>query len=230
MKQTILYFMAGLFLLTGCAKEELSLAEGNQVGYLTVENLVPQQAEQVSVGGSRAVDVDLYVEIIDINATTTYNPGSVPAKIELAVGNCTVKAYNAAYKDNTPNTAKYYAEKTVEIEEGKVEYLSLEVPMVNYGVTLSLPDNFSAWFSDYTFSIGKSAATETFSLKEDEVIYFDYQKGDVLSYSLKVTSNEEADGTFTQTGSYGSDEGKAIESGKIYQIIYNWETKALEMN
>lgn len=227
MKQTILYFMAGLFLLTGCAKEELSLAEGNQVGYLTVENLVPQQAEQVSVGGSRAVDADLYVEITDTKATTTYKPGAVPAKIELTTGTCTVKAYNAAYKDNTTNAAKYYAETTVEIKEGKVEYLSLEVPMVNYGVTLSLPDNFSDWFSDYTFSIGKSAATETFSLKEDEVIYFDYQKGDVLSYSLKVTSKEEA---FTQTGSYGSDEGKAIESGKIYQIIYNWETKALEMN
>ena len=229
MKQTILYFMAGLFLLTGCAKEELSLAEGNQVGYLTVENLVPQQAEQISVG-SRAVDADLYVEITDTKATTTYNPGKVPAKIELAVGNCTIKAYNAAYKDNTTNAAKYYAETTVEIKEGKVEYLSLEVPMVNYGVTLSLPDNFSGWFSDYTFSIGKSAATETFSLKEGEVVYFDYQKGDVLSYSLKVTSKEEADVTFTQTGSYGSDEGKAIESGKIYQIIYNWETKALEMN
>lgn len=226
MKQTILYFIAGLFLLTGCTQEEPSLTESNQVGYLTVEDLTPQQAEQISVG-SRAVNADLYVEITDAKATTTYNPGKVPAKIELAAGTCTVKAYNAAYKDNTTNAAKYYAETTVEIKEGKVEYLSLEVPMVNYGVTLSLPDNFSAWFSDYTFSIGKSAATETFSLKEDEVIYFDYQKGDVLSYSLKVTSKEEA---FTQTGSYGSDEGKAIESGKIYQIIYNWETKALEMN
>ena len=193
MKQTILYFIAGLFLLTGCAKEELSLAEGNQVGYLTVENLVPQQAEQISVG-SRAVDADLYVEITDTKDTTTYNPGAVPAKIELAVGTCTVKAYNAAYKDNTPNAAKYYAETTVEIKEGKVEYLSLEVPMVNYGVTLSLPDNFSDWFTDYTFSIGKKTATETSVLKEGEVIYFDYQKGDVLSYSLKVTSKEEADG------------------------------------
>lgn len=229
MKQTIVYFIAGLFFLTSCTQEELSLTESNQVGYLTVEDLILQQAEQISVG-SRAVDADLYVEITDTKATTTYKPGAVPAKIELTTGTCTVKAYNAAYKDNTTNAAKYYAETTVEIKEGKVEYLSLEVPMVNYGVTLSLPDNFSYWFSDYTFSIGKSAATETFSLKEDEVIYFDYQKGDVLSYSLKVTSKEEADGTFTQTGSYGSDEGKAIESGKIYQIIYNWETKALEMN
>ena len=102
--------------------------------------------------------------------------------------------------------------------------------MVNYGVTLSLPDNFSDWFSDYTFSIGKKTATETSVLKEGEVIYFDYQKGDVLSYSLKVTSKEEADSTFMQTGSYGSDEGKAIEAGKIYQITYNWATKSLEMN
>lgn len=227
MKQTILYFIAGLFLLTGCTQEELSLTESDQIGYLTVEGLTLQQAELISVG-SRAADADLYVEITDTKATTTYNPGAVPAKIELTAGTCTVKAYNAAYKDNTTNAAKYYAETTVEIKEGKVEYLSLEVPMVNYGVTLSLPDNFSDWFSDYTFSIGKSTATET--LKEDEVIYFDYQQGDVLSYSLSVTSKEESDGTFTQTGSYGSDEGKAIETGKIYRITYNWETKALEIN
>lgn len=154
MKQTILYFIAGLFFLTGCTQEEPSLTESNQVGYLTVEDLTLQQAEQISVG-SRAVDADLYVEITDTKATTTYNPGAVPAKIELTTGTCTVKAYNAAYKDNTTNAAKYYAETTFEIKEGKVEYLSLEVPMVNYGVTLSLPDNFSDWFSDYTFSVGK---------------------------------------------------------------------------
>lgn len=229
MKQTILYFIAGLFFLTGCAQEELSITESNQVGYLTVEDLTLQQAELISVG-SRAADADLYVEITDTNATTTYNPGAVPAKIELTTGTCTVKAYNAAYKDNTTNAAKYYAETKVEIEEGKVEYLSLEVPMVNYGVTLSLPDNFSVWFSDYTFSIGKKTATETSVLKEGEVIYFDYQKGDVLSYSLKVTSKEETDGTFMQSGSYGDAEGKAIEPGKIYQITYNWATKSLEMN
>lgn len=229
MKQTILYFIAGLFFLTGCTQEEPSLTESDQIGYLTVEDLTLQQAEQISVG-SRAVDADLYVEIADTNATTTYNPGAVPAKIELTTGTCTVKAYNAAYKDNTPNTAKYYAETKVEIKEGKVEYLSLEVPMVNYGVTLSLPDNFSDWFTDYTFSIGKKTAAETSVLKEGEVIYFDYQKGDVLSYSLKVTSKEEADGTFMQSGSYGDAEGKAIEPGKIYQITYNWATKSLEMN
>lgn len=229
MKRTIQYFITGLLLLTGCAKEELSFTESNQVGYLTVEDLALQQAELVSVG-SRAVDADLYVEITDINATTTYNPGSVPAKIELAVGTCTVKAYNATYKDNTPNAAKYYAETKVEIEEGKVEYLSLEVPMVNYGVTLSLPDNFSDWFTDYTFSIGKKTATETSVLKEGEVTYFDYEKGDVLSYSLKVTSKDETDGTFMQSGSYGDAEGKAIEAGKIYRITYNWATKSLEMN
>lgn len=230
MKQTILYFIAGLFFLTGCTQEEPSLTESNQVGYLTVENLVPQQAEQISVG-SRAADADLYVEITDAKATTTYKPGAVPAKIELAAGTCTVKAYNAAYKDNTTNAAKYYAETKVEIEEGKVEYLSLEVPMVNYGVTLSLPDNFFNWFTEnYTFSVGKKNATETSVLKEGEVIYFDYQKGDVLSYSLKVTSKEEANGTFMQTGSYGDAEGKAIEAGKIYRITYNWATKSLEMN
>lgn len=226
MKQTIVYFIVGLFLLTGCAQEELSLTGSNQVGYLAVEDLTLQQAELISVG-SRAADADLYVEITDTKDTTTYNPGAVPAKIELAAGTCTVKAYNAAYKDNTTNAAKYYAETTVEIKEGKVEYLSLEVPMVNYGVTLSLPDNFSDWFSDYTFSIGKSTATET--LKEDEVIYFDYQQGDILSYSLSAISKEEADGTFTQTGSYGSDEGKAIEAGKIYRIAYNWATESLEV-
>ena len=210
MKQTILYFIAGLF------------------GYLTVEDLTLLQAEQISVG-SRAVDADLYVEITDAKATTTYNPGRVPAKIELAAGTCTVKAYNAAYKDNTTNAAKYYAETTVEIKEGKVEYLSLEVPMVNFGVSLSLPENFWHWFSAYKFTVGAGDASQTM-LDEGKVAYFDYEKDVVINYTLSVTSKEELDGTFTQTGSYGSDEGKAIEAGKIYRITYNWETKALEIN
>ena len=228
MKQTILYFIAGLFLLTGCAQEEPSLTESNQVGYLTVEDLTFQQAELISVG-SRAADADLYVEITDTKVTTTYEPGKVPAKIELAVGNCTIKAYNAAYKDKTPNAAKYYAEKTVEIEEGKVEYLSLEVPMVNFGVSLSLPENFWDWFSAYKFTVGAGDASQTM-LDEGKVAYFDYEKDVVINYTLSVTSKKELDGTFTQTGSYGSDEGKAIEAGKIYRITYNWETKALEIN
>ena len=49
MKQTILYFIAGLFFLIGCTQEEPSLTESNQVGYLTVEDLTLQQAEQISV-------------------------------------------------------------------------------------------------------------------------------------------------------------------------------------
>lgn len=228
MKQTIVYFIVGLFLLTGCTQEELSLTESDQIGYLTVEGLTLQQAELISVG-SRAADADLYVEITDTKVTTTYEPGKVPAKIELAVGNCTIKAYNAAYKDKTPNAAKYYAEKTVEIEEGKVEYLSLEVPMVNFGVSLSLPENFWDWFSAYKFTVGAGDASQTM-LDEGKVAYFDYEKDVVINYTLSVTSKKELDGTFTQTGSYGSDEGKAIEAGKIYRITYNWETKALEIN
>jgi len=47
MKQTILYFIAGLFLLASCAQEELSITESSQVGYLTVEDLTLQQAEQM---------------------------------------------------------------------------------------------------------------------------------------------------------------------------------------
>lgn len=84
-----------------------------------------------------------------------YEPGKVPAKLDLPAGSYLLKTYNLAYKDmpNWVDTetggAAFYAEKNFKIDAGKINYLNVEVPMVNIGVSLKLPEGFSDRFKDY---------------------------------------------------------------------------------
>ena len=147
MKQIWIYTCAiSLISLFACQQEELP--SNNNVGYLSLENISIQSANVETIT-TRAVDNDLYVEISGNGSTTTYEPGNTPSKIELPKGEYTLKAYNAAYnaKDTLSSAHKgeaiYYIDsQSFTIEEGKVNYLSVEVPMTNSGVRLKLPDGF----------------------------------------------------------------------------------------
>ena len=60
MKQTILYLLLGVFLLTSCQQEEIPNAE-TAMGTLSLNGISVQVANETV--SSRAVDADLYVEI-----------------------------------------------------------------------------------------------------------------------------------------------------------------------
>ncbi|MDY5623562.1 MAG: DUF4493 domain-containing protein [Bacteroidales bacterium] len=223
--------------LFACQQEELP--SNSNVGYLSLENISIQSANVETIT-TRAVDTDLYVEIWDEAGTSqvgeTYEPGKVPTKIELEPGNYTLKAYNAAFLDqsswteNDKGAAVYSVDqKSFTIEAGKVNYLSVEVPMINIGVRLALPEGFSGdsgWFEDYTFTVrvGKVGEEKTVELKDEEIAYFSYSNGVKLSYQLGATNN---DGELFNSGEIIYDE--ALSPGTIYVITYDYATKALRL-
>lgn len=238
MKQIWIYTCAiCLMSLFACQQEELP--SNSNVGYLSLENISIQSANVETIT-TRAVDTDLYVEIWDEAGTSqvgeTYEPGKVPTKIELEPGNYTLKAYNAAFLDqsswteNDKGAAVYSVDqKSFTIEAGKVNYLSVEVPMINIGVRLALPEGFSGdsgWFEDYTFTVrvGKVGEEKTVELKDEEIAYFSYSNGVKLSYQLGATNN---DGELFNSGEIIYDE--ALSPGTIYVITYDYATKALRL-
>lgn len=238
MKQIWIYTCAiCLMSLFACQQEELP--SNSNVGYLSLENISIQSANVETIT-TRAVDTDLYVEIWDEAGTSqvgeTYEPGKVPTKIELEPGNYTLKAYNAAFLDqsswteNDKGAAVYSVDqKSFTIEAGKVNYLSVEVPMINIGVRLALPEEFSGdsgWFEDYTFTVrvGKVGEEKTVELKDEEIAYFSYSNGVKLSYQLGATNN---DGELFNSGEIIYDE--ALSPGTIYVITYDYATKALRL-
>lgn len=225
MKQIWIYTCAiSLISLFACQQEELP--SNNNVGYLSLENISIQSANVETIT-TRAVDSDLYVEISDNESTTTYNPGNTPSKIELTAGNYTLKAYNAAYKkqsswgnDNKGEGAFYIDNKSFTIEEGKVNYLSVEVPMTNIGVRLALPEGFSNWFNTYSFNV--SAGNRSVSITNGETVYFN--TGQDISYTLSAQNNDSEQKTDSKTITKDQ-----IAAGTIYVITYNYATQSLQL-
>lgn len=224
MKRIWLYTIClGLVGLFACQQEDLPSV--GETGFLSLENMTVEVANTESIS-TRAVDNDLYVEIWDEAGSQvgeTYEPGNIPAKIELDPGNYTLKAYNAAFNEQSidKGAAIYYIDnKFFTIEAGKVNYLSVEVPMTNIGVRLALPEGFSNWFKTYSFTI--SDGNRSVSISNGETAYFSIVQD--IYYTLSVTNND--DEQKTDSNAITKDQ---IAAGTIYVITYDYATEALRL-
>ena len=224
MKQYILCIMLGIFLLASCQKEE-RFAEESATGFLSLTGITLQA--DIQTISSRAVDSELYVEILQNEETyCLYEPGTVPDKIELPAGTYQLRAYNAAFQMENPyedlgNAVFYQEGTTFEVKAGEVTPLELKVPMINFGVTLRLPEEFAAYFGEnYTFTVTSDRSVR---LKEGETVYFPYSENMTFSYSLTAINGDD-EVTAPQGGTCTK-----VTSGTIYTVSYEMETQSLNI-
>ena len=224
MKQTILYLLLGTFLLASCQQEDIS--SNTATGYLVLESIDVQVNQQTV--SSRAVDADLYVDILQEDAIfRQYGPGMVPDRIELPEGTYRLHVYNAAatlpdpYDGNGVAIFEYTGEPITIEANGTTLIEEIEVPMINFGVTLQLPEEFNTYFKNYAFTVTSDRSVE---LKEGETAYFPYDSDKVtFSYSLKATN---ADGEESEPEGGTRNE---VVSGTIYTVSYEMETQSLNI-
>lgn len=229
MKRIWLYTIClGLVGLFACQQEDLPSV--GETGFLSLENMTVEVANTESISTRAVDDDDLYVEIssqdVTPEVTLKYNPDSIPSKIELGAGRYALKIYNdTTLLDKTP---VYYKDTIFEIEAGKVNYLSVKVPMINWGVQLDLPQNFVDWFDEenYTFTVkvGIAGEEKTVELKNEEIAYFPHSNDVTLSYQLIATNT---DGEHFESEKITYD--KVLSPGTIYVITYDYATKALRL-
>lgn len=225
MKQTILYLLLGTFLLASCRQEE-TLPDNTATGYLVLESIDVQVNQQTV--SSRAVDADLYVDILQEDAIfRQYGPGMVPDRIELPEGTYRLHVYNAAatlpdpYDGNGVAIFEYTGEPITVEANGTTLIEEIEVPMINFGVTLQLPEEFNTYFKNYAFTVTSDRSVE---LKEGETAYFPYNSDKVtFSYSLKATN---ADGEESEPEGGTRNE---VVSGTIYTVSYEMETQSFHV-
>ena len=229
MKQTILYLLLGIFLLTSCQQEEMPSAE-TAMGTLSLDGISVQVANETV--SSRAVDADLYVKILqngDIYNNLVYAPGQVPNKIELPVGSYQLRIYNAAYQSENPYEGKgqaiFFSDATsFEVKAGEVTRLEeIKVPMINFGVTLKLPEGFDTLFKAYTFSV--TLGERTVEWKNGEVIepaYFPHDTNVTFSYRLEATNMDGE--VFSQKDTYDR-----VVAGTVYTVTYEMGTQLLSV-
>lgn len=217
MKHT-LYTLLSFFLLISCQQEDILPEQGKGYLQLTDLSLASPTIENVH---TRAVDEDLYVEIIGTDVNNTYEPGTFPSKIELEAGEYTLKAYNKAYKNKTSNTPQYYVETTFTIQAEKVTYPTISVPMVNVGISLAtLSDELQGLFNDVELSFYTTDEQTVTVLQPGETIYMDYAEDMTFTYTLTATNADNETFT-TERKTYGKVEGEKVEPGHCYVITYS---------
>lgn len=217
MKHT-LYTLLSFFLLISCQQEDILSEQGKGYLQLTDLSLVSPTIESVH---TRAVDEDLYVEIIGTDVNNTYEPGTFPSKIELKAGEYTLKAYNEAYKNKTSNAPQYYVETTFTIQAEKVTYPTISVPMVNVGISLAtLSDELQELFSDVELSFYTTNEQATTTLQPGGIAYMDYAEDMTFTYTLTATNADNETFT-TEKKIYGDMEGEKVKLGHCYVISYS---------
>lgn len=218
MKQ-FLYILSFLFFATSC-NTDINQAAGVGKGMLALQEVSVMYPNQETIG--RGIDNDLAIQVLKADNTPvtgmTYAAGSqIPNKLELNAGNYKLFAYTenqTSWRDdnNGLGVAVFALTEPFTIEEDWVTYLNLKVPMLNYGVSIQMPDNINEWFSDYTLTVEEG--NRSVPIKAYETAYFDNES---LQIVLSATNIE---------GEHYELPARTIsnlEAGKLYNITYSFE-------
>lgn len=223
MKHTLLY-IATTLLLASCGQEELPLDE-QALGYLSL-SAVEVEASDVQLISTRAGETDDLIVALTPTGEGTAKEYEYAETISCPPGTYTLEIYNQAYKDKA-DTAQYYFERTepVVITEGETEPVgNISVPMINFGVTFSWPEELKG-FTEIKFNVEYGSTSK--EIQTGETAYFDISDGKIISYSLSA-KNEDMVPVFTK-GSYGDEENETLKAGTIYTVFYKLETQTLEI-
>ena len=221
MKHTLLY-IATLFLLAACQQEELP--QGAQaLGYLSL-SAVDVEAGDVQLISTRASETDdLIVALTDESEKMTeYDYAET---ISCPPGTYTLEIYNQAYKDKADAAQYYYKhDESVVITEGATEPVEAEVPMINFGITFSWPEDLKG-FTEIKFKIEYDSTSK--EIQTGETAYFDISDKETISYTLSAQNEDKY--PVATNGLYGDEENETLKAGTIYIVSYKLETQTLEI-
>ena len=223
MMTRLLYMLSLLapVLLTACVSEQFPTRKVGK-GTLMLSSINRVQAKGTTIA-TRAVDNDLAVEILNEDGTLyggmSYAAGTeVPPKFILPVGNYFLHAYsenqNTWSSENGGLGAPVYdVRQPFTIESDWITYLDVSVPMLNYGVTYSVPTNFDAWFPTADFTV--TVASRSLQPTTEQVVYFDPDDGD-FAFSLHLVNSDGEEYT-TETHTFA-----APAAGHLYDVHYSF--------
>lgn len=170
------------------------------------------------ISSTRAIDSDLAVSILDNegNPYCEFLPGEIPTKIVLEPGQFIIRAYTDNQEtwqeaNNGRGEACYYVEYQVKMNFDEIRRDTISVPMINYAVSLKLPEYFHNLFNSHTFAL--ISGNRNTSIQEGETAYFNPSDGG-FAYSLQATN---IDGV---THSHSAYKYSDVQSGKHYVVKY----------
>lgn len=232
MKRILLYIV-NIILLASCQQGELPNAETGY-GYLYVSEL-SVNTPQIDVVSSRAETEEepLTIEIWKgEELLQTLSEADLANKIELEAGTgYTLKVYSSGkdkeWANDNLGAPIYYAEKTFEILTDRTTQVQVEVPMINFGVSFSFPEEYKEAFPTCNLTVIVGERTVG-NIQPGETAYFPYDAAvTTFTYTLNATNTDEE--TQTATGTYGEAENETISAGTVYTVTYEMATRSLSV-
>ena len=180
----LLYIFLLFSILVSCSDEEqTSLLQGE--GTLVLTDLCRKEVVKSVVKTRNVIDPDLALEILTSDnavyrdyqyAAGATLPDDVKDKFSLIPGNYTLHAYTEnrtswATDNEGRGSGVYEVREAFAVQADWVTYLNVEVPLINYGVTYSVPEGFSDWFPTCAFTVAGDG--RTCPLTADQIAYFD---------------------------------------------------------
>lgn len=199
-----------LLCLVSCTQEEVARS-----GRCTVV-LDIARADVPQVDVTRGLGPSLALQILTPDGTVyqDFPAGTEVDKVTLEAGVVyTVKAYTP--NQDTWRTANggrgeacFYGETTVSAGVDEVVRCSYRVPMLNYGVSLQLPEFFETLFPAYTFTV--TAAGREVTLQDGDKAYFDAD-ADGFTYALAATNADGEEHALLSRVIHGCGCGQALQ-------------------
>lgn len=226
MKHTLLY-IATTLLLASCGQEELPLGE-QALGYLSL-SAIEVEASDVQLISTRAGETDDLIVALTPTGEGTAKEYEYAETISCPPGTYTLKIYSESYKTENANAPKYYYKhkEQVVIEEGQTEPVgNISVPMINFGVTFSWPEDLKG-FTEIKFNVEYGSTSK--EIQTGETAYFDISDKETISYTLSAKNEDEDEDPVATNGLYGDEENETLKAGTIYTVSYKLETQTLEI-
>lgn len=219
----LLYIILSVPFLIACSNEE-QISMNNGEGMLVLNDLSRQKVVKSVVNTRNVVDTDLALEILttDGNLYRDYHYAAghaLPDKFSLIPADYTLHAYteNASswpIENDGRGAAVYEIRQDFNVQQDWVTYLNVSVPMINYGVTYSVPENFSNWFPTCQFTV--TGDGRTCSLTSEQSAFFDPANVQGFSFTLRLVNK---DGEVYDIEPQTYEDPKA---GLIYNVTYTF--------
>ena len=225
MKHTILY-IASILLCASCGQEEF--APEQTLGYLSLSE-VSLEASHVQLISTRAdEDEPLIVELLqgkEVKYSKIYTDGMT---LSCAPGSYTLQIRSESYGTDESAAKYYYLHGPVEVKEGETTPIEepIEVPMINFGVTFSWPEDLKG-FTEIKFKVEYNSISK--EIQTGETAYFDISDKETISYTLSAQNEDEDEDPVATNGLYGDEENETLKAGTIYIVSYKLETQTLEI-
>lgn len=162
-------------------------------GYLSLANIEFSCDDEI-LPATKAMNNTLKVEIIQQGSVVaSYEPATIPERIELAPGDYTLHAFSVNIDEPQDGSWEplYETFQDFVITEGELTTVRALARQTNTGVYVTYSDEFKANFTDLSITVSSATRTVIITGDDPELRFFSVPTDGILRYRITATNQDQ---------------------------------------